>query len=175
MPENPSSASAADPSAAAAAAAAVKRYAPPNQRNRSLNRRKSGEQLDRPNNFYVSDGEKNHTAASRNTINDQRDAASTNLPKENPRPRLIALEGCSNSEASRLLNDRWEATIQSCNDSSIDSSERPVMYSGSSTSAWGHIKLPHQLIAPSSVASPGSQMDFLGELRQAMPYADAGP
>ncbi|KAF8036036.1 hypothetical protein BT93_C1907 [Corymbia citriodora subsp. variegata] len=162
MPENPSSASAADPSAAAAAAAAVKRYAPPNQRNRSLNRRKSGEQLDRPNNFYVSDGEKNHTAASRNTINDQRDAASTNLPKENPRPRLIALEGCSNSEASRLLNDRWEATIQSCNDSSIDSSERPVMYSGSSTSAWGHIKLPHQ-------------MDFLGELRQAMPYADAGP
>ncbi|XP_030521392.1 uncharacterized protein LOC115734658 [Rhodamnia argentea] len=169
MPENPSSASAADPSPAV-----VKRYAPPNQRNRSLGRRKSGEQLDRPNNFDVSDGEKNPTAASRNTANDQRDAGSSNLPKENPHSGLIALEGCSTSEASRLLTDRWEATIHSCNDSSIDSSERPVMCSGSNASAWGHIKLPHQLIAPSGVGSPGSQMDFLGELRQAMRNANAG-
>ncbi|KAL3716409.1 hypothetical protein ACJRO7_008067 [Eucalyptus globulus] len=164
MPENPSPAApAADPSAAP-----FKRYAPPNQRNRSLNRRKSGEQLDRPNNFYVSDGEKNHTAALRNTINDQRDAVGGNLPKENRRSPLIPLEGCSTSETSRVLNKRWEDTIHKCNDLSIDSSERPVMYSGST-------KLPHQLIAPSGVGSPGSQMDFLGELRQAMRNANAGP
>ncbi|KAI6674334.1 hypothetical protein NL676_002240 [Syzygium grande] len=170
MPENPSSASAADP----AAAAAVKRYAPPNQRNRSLNRRKSGEQLDRPNNFYASDGEKNHTAASRNTINDQRDAGRNNLPKENPHLGSIALEGCSNGAASRLLNDRWEATIRDCNDLSIESYERPVMYSGSTAPAWGAVKLPHQLIAPSGVGSPNSQMDFLSELRRAMRNANAG-
>ncbi|XP_056170948.1 uncharacterized protein LOC115690200 isoform X2 [Syzygium oleosum] len=152
MPENPSSASAVDPAAAAAAAAAVKRYAPPNQ----------------------SDGEKNHTAASRNTINDQRDAGRSNLPKENPHLGSIALEGCSTSEASRLLNDRWEATIRNCNDLSIESSERPVMYSGSTAPAWGAVKLPHQLIAPSGVGSPNSQMDFLSELRRAMRNANAG-
>ncbi|RVX23081.1 hypothetical protein CK203_000085 [Vitis vinifera] len=35
-------------------------------------------------------------------------------------------------------------------------SERPVMYSGSGASAWGHFRLPHQM------------MDFSGELRRAM-------
>lgn len=41
------------------------------------------------------------------------------------------------------------------NDSSVDLSEKPVMYSGASGSSWGHLKLPHQ-------------MDFLSKLRLAM-------
>ncbi|XP_024175267.1 uncharacterized protein LOC112180919 isoform X3 [Rosa chinensis] len=94
MLENPSSA-AADP------AAVVKRYAPPNQRNRPLNRRKSA---------------------------------------------------------------GWAATMHCFNDSSVDLSERPVMYSGSGA-AWSHFKLPHQLMAPAGGAgSPVSSMDFLSEL-----------
>lgn len=78
------------------------------------------------------------------------------------------------------------------------------MYSGSTAPAWGAVKLPHQvsiseipflnekrtrkeplslimliilfvqLIAPSGVGSPNSQMDFLSELRRAMRNANAG-
>uniref|UniRef100_A0A2P2MDF9 Uncharacterized protein LOC105643541 isoform X2 n=1 Tax=Rhizophora mucronata TaxID=61149 RepID=A0A2P2MDF9_RHIMU len=85
---------------------AVKRYAPPNQRNRSLNRRKS----DRFNNYYVNDGERNqpHGAASRSVpvADHDGDVGSSNVPNESSRPGLIALEGCSRGEASQLLSDR---------------------------------------------------------------------
>ncbi|XP_062030647.1 uncharacterized protein LOC133746486 isoform X2 [Rosa rugosa] len=117
MLENPTSA-AADP------ASVVKRYAPPNQRNRPLNRRKSAERFDRTNNLHGNDLEKNQIASSRG----------------------------------------WAATMHCFNDSSIDLSERPVMYSGSGA-AWGHFRLPHQLMAPAGGAgSPVSSMDFLSEL-----------
>ncbi|KAK9281278.1 hypothetical protein L1049_004175 [Liquidambar formosana] len=150
--------------------ATTKRYAPPNQRNRSLNRRKSGDRFERINNLSGNDGEKNQVTASRNVpIIDHGNAGSSNLVNENVRPRLIALDGCCSSEASQLLNDRWAAAMHCFNDPSVDLSEKPVMYSGSSASAWGQFRLPHQFMPPNATVGPsGSQMDFLGELRRAM-------
>ncbi|XP_062030646.1 uncharacterized protein LOC133746486 isoform X1 [Rosa rugosa] len=157
MLENPTSA-AADP------ASVVKRYAPPNQRNRPLNRRKSAERFDRTNNLHGNDLEKNQIASSRGTVIDHGDGGSSSLLNENSHPWFIALEGCCSSQAFDLLNNRWAATMHCFNDSSIDLSERPVMYSGSGA-AWGHFRLPHQLMAPAGGAgSPVSSMDFLSEL-----------
>ncbi|KAF3444245.1 hypothetical protein FNV43_RR13935 [Rhamnella rubrinervis] len=174
MLENPTPPSA-QPPAAADPAAVVRRYAPPNQRNRSLNRRKSSDRFDRASSSYVNDVEKNQVTASKNVPGtDLGDVGSNSLVNENPHAGLIALEGCCSSEASQLLNDRWEAAMQSLNDSSIDLSERPVLYSGSGASAWGHFRFPHQFMAPTdSTGSPGSQMDFLAELRRAMLNANA--
>ncbi|KAI4374435.1 hypothetical protein MLD38_012430 [Melastoma candidum] len=165
MPENPfASASATD------ASSAVRRYSPPNQRNR-LNRRKSGEQLDRSSSLSASDSEKNFTVSSRYVLNDHRDAGNNNFLMEPPPSRLVYLEGCCSSEAHRLLNDRWAAAMHCYNDPNIDLFERPVMYTGSSASAWGQAKLPHQLLSPGG----NPQMDFLAELRLAMMHnANAG-
>ncbi|XP_043804753.1 uncharacterized protein LOC110627292 isoform X2 [Manihot esculenta] len=134
----------------------VKRYPPPNQRNRSISRRKS-DRLDRSNSLYASDTEKNQQYASpRNLpIIDHVDLGSSNVLKENSRPGLIALDGCCHSEASQLLNN-----------------QRPVMYSGSSASAWGHYRFPHQFI---SSANSGGEMDFLRELRRAILNSSANP
>ncbi|XP_017631448.1 uncharacterized protein LOC108474069 isoform X2 [Gossypium arboreum] len=145
---------------AADAAPAIKRYAPPNQRNRSLGRRKSGE--------------KNQGATSRN-INPVADAGSSAiLNEDNPRHALIPLEGCSRSDASRLLSNRWAAVLHRYHDTSIDLSERPVLYSGISDSAWRNFRLPHQMMSPANNTGPssGSQMDFLAELRRAIRNAN---
>ncbi|XP_012490978.1 uncharacterized protein LOC105803377 isoform X2 [Gossypium raimondii] len=145
---------------AADAAPAIKRYAPPNQRNRSLGRRKSGE--------------KNQGATSRN-INPVGDAGSSAmLNEDNPRHALIPLEGCSRSDASRLLSNRWAAVLHRYHDTSIDLSERPVLYSGISDSAWRNFRLPHQMMSPANNTGPssGSQMDFLAELRRAIRNAN---
>ncbi|KAK8327137.1 hypothetical protein V6Z11_A11G161600 [Gossypium hirsutum] len=145
---------------AADAAPAIKRYAPPNQRNRSLGRRKSGE--------------KNQGATSRN-INPVGDAGSSAiLNEDNPRHALIPLEGCSRSDASRLLSNRWAAVLHRYHDTSIDLSERPVLYSGISDSAWRNFRLPHQMMSPANKTGPssGSQMDFLAELRRAIRNAN---
>ncbi|KAB2003859.1 hypothetical protein ES319_D11G159700v1 [Gossypium barbadense] len=145
---------------AADAAPAIKRYAPPNQRNRSLGRRKSGE--------------KNQGATSRN-INPVGDAGSSAiLNEDNPRHALIPLEGCSRSDASRLLSNRWAAVLHRYHDTSIDLSERPVLYSGISDSAWRNVRLPHQMMSPANNTGPssGSQMDFLAELRRAIRNAN---
>ncbi|OIV97531.1 hypothetical protein TanjilG_12288 [Lupinus angustifolius] len=100
----------------------IKRYAPPNQRNRSTHRRKSSDRLDRTNSAG-SDLDKNQVASLRNAqLPDQGDAAISNLPNENHYPRFVALEGCSCSAASQLLTDRWTAAMQSYNnptDSSV--------------------------------------------------------
>ncbi|XWS47265.1 hypothetical protein CRYUN_Cryun14cG0137600 [Craigia yunnanensis] len=141
-------------------APAIKRYAHPNQRNRSLGRRKSGE--------------KNQPAISRN--NSGGDAGSSAiLNDDHPLPALIPLEGCSRSEASRLLSNRWTAALHRYHDTSIDLSERPVLYSGSSDSAWRNFGLPHQMMSPTNSTGPssGSQMDFLGELSHAIRSANA--
>ncbi|OWM82951.1 uncharacterized protein LOC116189168 [Punica granatum] len=161
MLENPPPA-AADPPPSAV----VKRYAPPNQRNRSLSRRKSGERFDRSSNPYALDGDK--LAARNIPIADPRDTGIRNFPNDSHHFGLIPLEGCCSSEAYQLLSDRWAAAIHCCNDPSIDPSERPLMYSGSSASVWGHIKLPHQLMFPGAAVSPGSQMDFMAELQRSM-------
>ncbi|KAI3749759.1 hypothetical protein L2E82_20375 [Cichorium intybus] len=150
MLENPTD------SSSTANIATVKRYAPPNQRNRSLGRRKSGgDRLERATS-YGNDGEKNQV---RNVpIVDHADP-----------PRLIGLQGCCTSEAYQLLNNRWAAAMNAYENPSTDLAERPVMYSGSSASAWGQFRLPHQMISQSTGVGPsGSQIDFLGELRQAM-------
>jgi len=133
----------------------VKRYAPPVQRNRSLNRRKSGEK----GNLSGSETEKRLSSLSRNSsgsISDFGDAGITAFPNENfSQSTLVPLEGCSNSEALQFMNDRWLAAMQLCNDPSIGPAEKPVMYSGSTNTSWGPMKLPHQ-------------MDFLGELQRAV-------
>lgn len=122
MLENPTPAATAPPPDSTT----VKRYAPPNQRNRSLNRRKSGDRFDRGNSLYQNDGEKNQQpqshANTRNNIPDHHgDAGSSSLLNDNSSPHtLIPLEGCCRSEASQLLNDRWAAIMHSYNDTSID-------------------------------------------------------
>ncbi|KAE8663260.1 hypothetical protein F3Y22_tig00112989pilonHSYRG00061 [Hibiscus syriacus] len=142
------------------AAPIIKRYAPPNQRNRSLGRRKSGE--------------KNLGAASRNNNLDGDAGSSGILNEDHHRPTLIPLEGCSRSDASRLLSNRWAAALHRYHDTSIDLSERPVLYSGSSDSAWRNFRLPHQMMSPTNTTGPssGSQMDFLAELRRAIRNAN---
>ncbi|KAF2289006.1 hypothetical protein GH714_023786 [Hevea brasiliensis] len=117
----------------------------------------TGDRFDRSS-LNASDAEKNQQHASPRNIPiiDQGDVGSSNLLSENSRPGLIALEGCCRSEASQLLND-----------------QRPVMYSGSSASAWGNLRPPHQLISPGGGPSSGSQMDFLSELRRAIRNASA--
>ncbi|XVE72614.1 hypothetical protein DITRI_Ditri11bG0052200 [Diplodiscus trichospermus] len=142
-------------------APAIKRYAPPNQRNRSLGRRKSAE--------------KNQAATSRNIPVADAGSSSIVLNDHHLRPALIPLEGCSTSDAYRLLSNRWAAALHRYHDPSIDLSERPVMYSGSSDSAWRNFRLPHQMISPTNSTGPssGSQMDFLGELRRAIRNANA--
>ncbi|OMO89279.1 hypothetical protein CCACVL1_07941 [Corchorus capsularis] len=154
-------------------APAIKRYAPPNQRNRSLGRRKSSDWFDWTNNVYGNDSEKNQPR--NNPVGDAGTGSSAILNEDLIRPALIPLEGCSRSEASRLLTNRWAAAIHRYNDPSVDLSERPVLYSGSD-SAWRNFRLPHQMMSPTNSIghSSGSQMDFLGELRSAMRNASAG-
>ncbi|XVE78247.1 hypothetical protein DITRI_Ditri13aG0129200 [Diplodiscus trichospermus] len=143
-------------------APAIKRYAPPSQRNRYLGRRKSGE--------------KNQAVTSRN--NSVGDAGSGAVLKDDRSlPTLIRLEVCSRSEASRLLSNRWAAAWHRYHDPSVDLSERPVVCSGGSDSAWRNFRLPHQhqMMSPTNSTGPssGSQMDFLGELSRAIRNANA--
>lgn len=161
MLENP-----ADSSSSTANVAAVKRYAPPNQRNRSLGRRKSGgDRLERTN-IYVNDGDKNQVAALRNV---------PILDRSDP-PRLIALEGCCSSEAYQLLNNRWAAAVNAYENPSTDIAERPIMYSGSGATPWVQIGFQHQTISPTAGAvgpSGNHKIDFLSELRRAMHNSNA--
>ncbi|XP_010688599.2 uncharacterized protein LOC104902507 isoform X2 [Beta vulgaris subsp. vulgaris] len=140
MLENPS-----DPSSNTLPAQ-IKRYAPPNQRNRGLNRRKSGDRSDRTTNLHSTDGDTGLQSA---LSLDHSDTGSTKSVYETFRPRLIALNGCCTTEASQLLHQ-----------------QRPVMYTGSAASAWGNFRLPHQLIS-------GPQMDFLAELQNAINNSSA--
>ncbi|XP_031281792.1 uncharacterized protein LOC116140273 isoform X2 [Pistacia vera] len=158
MLENPSQAA----TAPADSAPVIKRYAPPNQRSRPLNRRKSG-------GFYGNDGEKNQLATSRNNpVIDHGDAGSSALLNDYSRPKLIPLEGFCRSEAAQLLRDRGRAVMNRYHDTSIDLSERPVLYS-SGPSAWGQFRLPHQMMsAANSIGTSGTHMDFLAELRRKM-------
>ncbi|CAK9137487.1 unnamed protein product [Ilex paraguariensis] len=192
MLENPSTHSL----SSAANIATIKPYAHPNQRNRSLSRRKSGgDRLERAN-IYANDGEKNQNAGSKNLpIVYHGNEGGNNRVNVDVAPRLIPLHGCCNSEAFQLLNDRWIAGMDAYNNPSIDLAgglgskmlmdiakghasvptificlcsspssgslpKRPVLYTGSGTSAWGIVRLPHQ-------------MDFLSELRHAMRDANA--
>ncbi|XP_077225140.1 uncharacterized protein LOC143858387 isoform X1 [Tasmannia lanceolata] len=140
----------------------IKRYAPPSQRNRLLNRRKSGERLERINYSYGNDGEKSQLTPPTNiSVLDHGEAGNNSLPNKSLHQGLIPVGGCCSSAAAQLLSERWAAAIHSYNDPSVDLSERPVMYSGASGSAWGHSKLSHQ-------------MDFLAELRRAIRNANAG-
>ncbi|XP_062077458.1 uncharacterized protein LOC133782234 isoform X3 [Humulus lupulus] len=126
---------------------------------------------DRTNNVFGNDVDKNQVPASRNVpVIDHGDAGSRSLLNENTRTRLIALEGCSSSEASQLLNERWAAAMQFYNDTTVESSEKPVMFSDKASSAWGgQFRFPHQFMTPTGrPGSPGSQMDFLGELCRAI-------
>ncbi|XP_031100046.1 uncharacterized protein LOC116004223 isoform X2 [Ipomoea triloba] len=136
-------------STATANIATVKRYAPPNQRNRSLGRRKSGvDRLERANS-YASDGEKNQNNIPRNiTSLDHGDAGGSNRIYENRRPG-------------------WTTAMNLYNNLPEGSPERPVMYTrnASNPSPW---RLPHQMSQTASGPSVGLQKDFLSELWQAM-------
>ncbi|TVU29332.1 hypothetical protein EJB05_20895 [Eragrostis curvula] len=134
----------------------IKRYTPPVHRNRANNRRKSGDRADKANYPYSNDGEKSNVPSLKNLPPlVPHDTFFSNVQNDYSQTRLVPLDGCSASEASQLLSDRWAAAMNLYNDQSIDSSEKPVMYSGSAGSSWGHLKLPHQ-------------MNFLEELRRAI-------
>jgi hypothetical protein len=134
----------------------IKRYTPPVHRNRTNNRRKPGDRADKPNYAYSNDGEKSHVPSVKNLPPIvPREAFFSNVQNDCSQTRLIPLDGCSASEASHLLSDRWAAAMNLYNDQSIDSSEKPVLYSGSAGSSWSHLKLSHQ-------------MNFLEELSRAM-------
>ncbi|KAL6522261.1 hypothetical protein OROMI_016412 [Orobanche minor] len=167
MLENPS----ADLPAAAASTVTVKRYAPPNQRNRSLGRRKSGgDRLERANS-YADDGDRNPNPLGANKsgpIADHVDSTYNNRANESGRAKLITLHGCCNSEAAQLLSNRWTAAVNAHKSLPEDSAERPVMYTRKNASAWRQAFLPHELIQPTSGAPTGLQRDFLSELRKAM-------
>ncbi|CDP04003.1 unnamed protein product [Coffea canephora] len=158
-------------SSAAANVAPVKRYAPPNQRNRALGRRKSGgDRLERANS-YPNDGEKTQISVPKNVpLINHGDAGSSKRVNENSLVGLIPIHGCCNSEAFQLLNDRWAAAMNALNSLPEDSSERPVLYSRSG-SPWGQPMLPHMLMP--SADSSGLKKDFLSELRYAMRNANA--
>ncbi|CAN4098642.1 unnamed protein product [Withania somnifera] len=146
----------------------VKRYAPPNQRNRALGRRKSGgDRLERASS-YASDGEKNQIGSSKSisTVAD----AGVNRVNEYVPAKLIPLQGCSTSEASQLLNDRWTAALNAHNNLPEDSLERPVMYTR--RSPWGHAMLPHHLMSQAGTGSSTGNKDFLSKLQAAMLNAD---
>lgn len=152
----------------------VKKYAPPNQRNRALGRRKSGgDRLERTNS-YPSEGEKNQTTAPKNSpLLNFGDVGSSNRLNENYLGRLIPLHGCGNSEAFQLLNDRWAAAMNAHNNLPEDSPGRPLLYKRSA-SPWGHAMLPHLLMSPPANSSTGgSQKDFSNELRNAIRNANA--
>lgn len=139
----------------------LKRFGHPTQRNRSLNRRKSGDRFEKINYSHGIDGDKSQSSIARNFSSvDHGDTGSSLIQNESTHIRLVALDGCSTSEAAQLLNERWVATMHSYNDQSIDLSERPIMYSGASGTSWGHLKLPHQ-------------MDFATELRRAIHNAQS--
>lgn len=136
----------------------IKRYTPPVHRNRANNRRKSGDRAEKANYSYNNDGEKSHVPSLKNLPPIiHHETFVSNAQNDYSQTRLVPLEGCCASEAAQLLSDRWAAAMNLCNDQSNDSPDKPVMYSGSSGSSWGHghMKLPHQ-------------MNFLEDLRRAI-------
>ncbi|XP_074556144.1 uncharacterized protein LOC141811959 [Curcuma longa] len=138
----------------------VNRFAPPPPRNRSLNRRKSGDRYDKPNYSYGLDGEKSQASYSKNfTAVERGEIPLTNIAKVNTHSKLIPLEGCSSSEAVQFLSERWAAAVHLLDDPATDVHERPVVYSGASGSSWVHAKLPHQI-------------DFIGDLQRKIQKAD---
>ncbi|KAK9159377.1 hypothetical protein Syun_005718 [Stephania yunnanensis] len=85
----------------------IRRYAPPNQRNRLPSRRKSGERFDRPNILHGNEGDKSQVFASRALpVTDHGEIGSSTIGNETPRPGLITIDGCCSSEAAQLLSDR---------------------------------------------------------------------
>ncbi|KAF7827761.1 uncharacterized protein G2W53_018925 [Senna tora] len=173
MLENPPSASPLQSAPTDSSSAPVKRYTPPNQRNRSHNRRKSADRLDRANSLG-NDVEKNQHALSRSVpVTNHGDAGSSNL-NENHYSGFIALEGCSYSVASQLLNDRVTYCFLIFF-FVLSISEKPVMHSGGTAPAWTQLRLPHQIMASTqSTPASASQLDFLGELRRQMQSANSG-
>ncbi|CAN1127942.1 hypothetical protein LINPERPRIM_LOCUS29915, partial [Linum perenne] len=135
------------------------------------------DRIDRFGSLYANDGDKSQTLSSSRSFPgiDHGDAGIHSLQNENSRVALVALEGCSNSNASQLLNDRMFHALWDNLDLVFIFPERPVLYSGSVSSAWGQFKLPHQMMAAANSGGPsGTQMDFLSELRRAMHNANTG-
>ncbi|KAI3461759.1 hypothetical protein Pfo_018422 [Paulownia fortunei] len=176
MLENPST----DTTAAAASIETVKRYAPPNQRNRSLGRGKSGgvyfaDRLEWAN-TYVNDGERNPIGVTKTSpVADHGEGVGNNCASENLRMKLIPLLHCCNSEAFHLLNNRWTAAMSAHNSLPENSAERPVLYTRKSAPAWGHSNLPHLLIQPTDRAPTSLQRDFRNELQQAIHNVNSFP
>ncbi|AQK72507.1 hypothetical protein ZEAMMB73_Zm00001d017174 [Zea mays] len=105
------------------------------------------DRADKANYSYNNDGEKSNVPSLKNLPPIvHHETFFSNVQNDYNQTGLVPLEGCSAS---------WTAAINMYNDQTIDPSEKPVMYSGSSSSSWGHLKLPHQ-------------MNFLEELRRAV-------
>eukprot|EP01018_Ginkgo_biloba_P015097 Gb_29048 [translate_table: standard] len=137
----------------------------PSSRNRALNRRHSRDRFDRVSGFTNDNGEKDGAYTNNNVATLDRGGLSgtNNNNSENLLPGLVSINGCSNSEAMKLMNERWAAAMHSHNDQSLDVTERPVVYlSSGGGSVWGSSKLAYQ----------PSVMDFLGEMGHAIRRAN---
>ncbi|EPS64906.1 hypothetical protein M569_09874, partial [Genlisea aurea] len=95
---------------------------------------------------------------------------------ENLSQKLIPLNGCCNSSASELLNNRWNAAMNAYDNLPEDSLERPVLYesnnaaASASSSPWRYSVFPqHLMINPNG----GGEVhrDFFAELRAAIDSA----
>ncbi|WOL00900.1 hypothetical protein Cni_G09613 [Canna indica] len=139
----------------------VKRFVPPPSRNRSINRRRSGDRFDKVNYSHGADDEKSQASYTRNfSAVEHGEIGNNNVANENVHPKLIQLQGCSSSLAVQFLTDRWAAAVHLLEDPSSDVSARPVIYSGASGSSWVHSKLPQPV-------------DFLVELQCRMNKANS--
>ncbi|XP_010551987.1 PREDICTED: uncharacterized protein LOC104822452 [Tarenaya hassleriana] len=139
---------------------APKRYTPPNQRNRSVNRKKSGDRLERSSSSQGNEGERIQVPATRNVaVRDHGDSVSNS----NSARRIISVEGCHRSEAYQLLSERWEAAMNLYNNPTVDLSERPIMYYGGDV--WG--RLPHKIMASANNTGP-PPTDYRSELRRGL-------
>uniref|UniRef100_A0A804PK76 Uncharacterized protein n=1 Tax=Zea mays TaxID=4577 RepID=A0A804PK76_MAIZE len=93
-------------------------------RNRAGNRRKSGDRADKANYSYNNDGEKSNVPSLKNLPPIvHHETFFSNVQNDYNQTGLVPLEGCSASEASQLLSDRWTAAINMYNDQTIDPSD----------------------------------------------------
>ncbi|KAH9314596.1 hypothetical protein KI387_023223, partial [Taxus chinensis] len=117
--------------------------------NRVISKRHSRDRFDRIGSFSNDNGEKDGSLPNNIASFDRGGPSGTNNSSNNNTesltPGIVRVHGCSNSELAKTMSDRWAAAVHSCNDPSLDATERPVVYSSSGGgSGWGSSKLAHQ-------------------------------
>ncbi|KAJ7531188.1 hypothetical protein O6H91_14G035700 [Diphasiastrum complanatum] len=102
-----------------------------NFRNRPANRRYFRDRLDKPPSNHTNDtvDRLSHAGNGFGEIPSSINHADVISPGNLKESVTCETDGFSSSEAKRLMKDRWVAVINSCNDPSLDESERPVVHS----------------------------------------------